>query len=211
MESRFNQPAAAATDAGGVTDEEMQTLANSMDESKWKQVQAMLASLPNQQAREQWFKDYTANHGAGRIDAQDAMTRADALRVDQPGMQDTGRDFKVASSPFAHLGAGMQNYAAQKQYKQGETDLAAANTGMAGQDAMTAKIMSGQMGPQGGGPGAAKANIMRRLSAGGQPGRGAAPGGPAATMAGGPGRGAAPGGMPGGGMTPEMLMMLRSR
>lgn len=208
-ETRYAEPTDAGT--GGVTDEEMQSLATTMDEDKWKQVQAMLASLPNQQAREQWFKEYTANHGAGRIDAQDAMTRADALRVEQPGMQDTGRGFKVGSSPFAHLGAGMQNYAAQKQYKQGETDLAAANTGMAGQDAMTAKIMSGQMGPQGGGgPGAAKANIMRRLSAGGQPGRGAAPGGPAATMAGGPGRGAAPGGMPGG-MTPEMLMMLRSR
>lgn len=188
------------------TEENMQQVADSMPEGQWEQIRAHVQSLPPDE-REQWFAEFTASHMADRIDAQDAMTRADSLRVEQPGMGGEAGGFQVAASPLAHIGAGMQNYQAQKQYKQGETDLAAANQGMADQLGAGAKAVIGNpLPPAGGMPGG--------MPGGGRPGGGMPGGGMAGairSMAGGgpAGRGAAPGG--GGGMTPEMLMMLRNR
>ncbi len=196
----YTEPMQALAGAGNgdMTKTKMQEMADSLPPDRWEAIRGYLETLPEDE-REQWFADFTAGHGAGRIDAQDAMTRADSLRVDQPGVNRDPGGFTVAASPLAHIGAGMQNYQAQKQFKQGQADLAKANEGMARQLETGARAMVGPLGQPAGQPAGPTS---------GPAGRGAAPGGGMAgairSLAGsGPGRGAAPGGM-----TPEMLQQL---
>ncbi len=201
---------------GGTSPEEMQAFADSLPPNKWEEIRAHLETLPEDE-REQWFADFTADHAAGRVDAQDSMSRADSLRVGQPGMIGEQGGYQMAASPFEHIGAGMQNYNANQQYQQGQADLATANQGAAGQRAQGAQAAVGPMGtpginPAGGPP-----------IGGGPAGRGAAPGGGMGgairSMAGGgggggPGRSGGPGGgrtAPGMGITPEMLKMMAMR
>lgn len=176
----YTDPMQAVAGAGteDVSSTQMQELADTLPPNVWEKVRAHVATLPAEQ-REQWFKDFTARHGAGRVDAQDAMTRADTLRVDQPGMTDTGRGFQMSASPLAHIGAGMQNYQAQKQFKEGQANLAAANQGMAGQSQMGAEARLNLPPNQ---PPNQPASVPSTTPRG-PAGRGAAPGGGGVDMA----------------------------
>ena len=123
---------------------QMQQAANSMSPDKWEAVKIMLQKLPPAQ-REQWFKKFAANTGAMGADAQDAMTRADSLRVEEPGMVGERGGYQMAASPLAHIGAGMQNYQANKQYKQGAADLAKSRQAGADQRIAGAKASVGPL------------------------------------------------------------------
>lgn len=169
---------------------QLQQAANSMSPDKWAMVKEMLQKLPPDQ-REEWFQKFAASTGEMGTDAQDAMTRADSLRVDQPGMVGEQGGYQMAASPLAHIGAGMQNYQANKQYKEGQEALSDARQAGADQRIVAAKANAGMP------------------TAGMQAGMAIPGAGPQAPSMGGPGRGAAPGGM-----TPEMMQkiaMMRSR
>lgn len=88
---------------------------------------------------ENWFADWTQKMNF----AQGDMDRADALRTDQPGMVGDPNGYRMAASPMAHIGAGMQNYQAQKQYTAGRDARSKALEGA--QDARTqySNILSG--------------------------------------------------------------------
>lgn len=182
------------------TREEIQQLIDNMDSTNYEGMKQHLMSMNSDEEREKYLQDFAADQSGAVTDAQGAMTRADALRVDQPGMGGDPSGYRVAASPLAHIGAGMQNYQANKQYKQGQEDLGTAR--QSSNDQRIAALMAAM---------------------GGMPGKQAGPspsGGPiTAPSMGGPGRGAAPGGMPmspggmgPGGMDPmQMAMALRSR
>ena len=173
------------------TEVDLQQVADSLPPDVWEKVQQHLETLSESEAAE-WFKQFATDYAIQGGDAQEAMTRADSLRVKQPGMRGDPRGFQIAASPLEHIGSGMQNYQANKQYKQGREDLAAARAGGTAQGAMGARLKAGM--PQatpGINPAGGRAGAIRSIS-------------------GGPGRGAAPGGPPQG-MTPEMIAMLRNR
>ena len=173
-----------------VSQAEQQQVADSLPPNVWEKVKQHLATLSEEDAQA-WFENFATDYVVQGGDAQDAMTRADTFRVKQPGMRGDPGGYRIAANPLEHIGAGMQNYQANKQYHQGQTDLAGAREGENAQNTMGARLKAGMpatpgINPTGGMPGAIRA------------------------MAGGQVRGAAPGGMPQG-MTPEMIAMLRDR
>ena len=187
LDSGYGPDQMAQPNAGSEVD--LQQVANSLPPNVWDKVQQHLSTLSEEDAAA-WFEKFATNYVTQGSDAQDSMTRADSLRVKQPGMRGEAGGFRIAASPLEHIGAGMQNYQANKQYQQGRDDLAAARTGGTAQGAMGARLKAG-MGTPGINPAGGRAGAIR-------------------SMSGGPGRGAAPGGPPQG-MTPEMIAMLRNR
>lgn len=107
----------------------LQAFVDQLDPTQWEQLQQMLNGLGSDEERQAFLMDYAKQHGVLGEQAQGRMDRADALRVGTPKMGGQYGGYQVAASPLEHIGAGMQNYQANKQYKQGQADLNAANTG----------------------------------------------------------------------------------
>lgn len=197
------------------TQEEIQTLLDSTDETNYEGIKQHLMSLGTDEERMKYLQDFAANQGNVGMDAQDAMTRADSLRVAQPGMGGDPGGYQVAASPLEHIGAGMQNYQAQKQYDQGKKDLGASRA--ADNEQRVAAIMA-QIGGMPGGPTGASGKPITAPSMGGPPGgmpmggpQGRPMGGPAGSPGMAPGVPGGPPANPGGMNAQQMAMALRSR
>lgn len=121
---------------------DLQNYVDKLPPQEWEALQKHLATM-EPDAAEKWLMDYARDNASLGEQAQTAMSRADALRVKQPEMVGEEGGFQMAASPLAHIGAGMQNYQAQKQFKQGQTALDASNKAGTSQMAQALRMRMG--------------------------------------------------------------------
>jgi len=107
---------------------DMQAFVDTLEPTQWEQLKQQLNGMASDEERQAFLMEYAKDHGVMGGQAQGRMDRADALRTDSPKGRYAGGMY-VAANPLEHIGAGMQNYQAQKQYKSGQADLNAATTG----------------------------------------------------------------------------------
>lgn len=125
----------------GQSSVDMQAFVDTLEPTEWEQLKQQLNGMPPDQ-QEAYLMKYAADNAAQGQQAQGRMDRADAMRTDSPRGRYAGGMY-VAANPLEHIGAGMQNYQASKQYKQGQTDLNAANTGAQSQLAQMLRMKAG--------------------------------------------------------------------
>ncbi len=121
---------------------DLQGFVETLDPTEWEQLKQVLNGLsPDEQ--EAYLTKYATDYAQQGQQAQGQMDRADALRVGQPGMRGTEGGYQVAASPFEHLGAGAQNYVAQRNYKKG---LESQNQAMQGDTAQVVQALRQKTG-----------------------------------------------------------------
>lgn len=121
---------------------DLQGFVETLDPTEWEQLkQALNGMSPEQQ--EAYLTQYATDYAQQGQQAQGQMDRADAQRVGTPGMRGSAGGYQVAASPFEHLGAGAQNYVAQRNYKKG---LEAQNQAQAGNTAQVVQALRQKTG-----------------------------------------------------------------
>ena len=128
------------TNAGQSID--LQGFVEQLDPTEWEQLKQRLNGMsPDEQ--EAYLTQYATDYAQQSQQAQGQMDRADAQRVGQPGMRGDPSGYRVAASPLEHLGAGAQNFVAQRNYKKG---LESQNQAMQGNTAQVVQALRQKSG-----------------------------------------------------------------
>jgi hypothetical protein len=88
------------------------------DQNEMEKVRAYISTLPPEQQQE-YLQKLGTDFGSAAGDAQKDMSRADRLRMRQPGGQTTNGIY-TAANPLEHLAAMGMNIRADNRYEEGQ-------------------------------------------------------------------------------------------